>query len=107
MHDTYAVKVELSANWCIHDMFYVEKLNWHLEKFNIQSEIKLLSVIKIDNYNKWKVNTILNHRLIKCQWKYLIKWIEFCETIWELLSNLENVMKKINKYCKVNNLLII
>ena len=66
MHNTHTVKVELLTDWCIHDMFYVEKLNWHSEKFNIQSEIKLLSVIKINDHNKWKVNIILNHRLIKC-----------------------------------------
>ena len=73
MHSTYVIKVELSADWWIHNMFYIKKFSQHLKKSDIQSEIKSESLIKIDNYNEWEVNTILNYIIIKQQWKYLIK----------------------------------
>ena len=50
--------------------------------------------------DKWDVQKVVNYKEIDDQLWYKVKWVGYKETTQEPKENLNNVIKKIKKYCK-------
>ena len=94
---SFELKLSEGMQWK-HSVFHLSLLKSALAEISILAQVLNNYLMKQEEW--YEVEWILRHKDINCKWHYLVKWKEYSdsENIWELIINLNDCKKTIEKY---------
>ena len=95
-------KLKLSKQYSrIHPTFHVSLLKSYRKRSGVESSEPVI----VRNIEEYIIECVLNTHKKQGKCQYLIKWEDYssAENMWELLSNLKNVLEMIQEFEEMHN----
>ena len=95
-----AYKLDLPKSLRIHPVFYISLLKPYKESEKFLRATPPAPTMLSDNFEEYKVETILDKRTLRNRVQYLVKWVGYPlhDATWELANHLQNAQGKVNEF---------